>query len=167
MRDSIFIVVNCTGDWTGPSDRARKCQELTRRRVASGVDILAASRFRDALDKGLGPNASISIHQGGAVNSRDQLDAGQLVAAGRVKELRELTEADRDAHKTDCEMHQQHYHDRPQCGIMLMDFPRGLSTHPLRKESLPYKSTQRDNFIEISSDDSRYCALDKWWNANC
>lgn len=165
MNSSIFIVINAAGEY--PNDEnARNGRRLTERRVCSGIDILAPSRFAEARRK-LKKGSMIAMHQGGAKSFRGKYGAGQLMAAGRVKgEARELEEKDKQDYSEDYDLTKQCYPRWPLVGIIFYEFPMGMAKQPLPKEAVPYQPRRGNNFIEIKPDDPRYAALDRWWSAN-
>jgi len=161
---SVFIVVNAAG--SVPDDQnALNANRLVQRRVTSGVDILAYRRFVSA--RRLRKGSMIVMHQGGARSFREKYGAGQLVAAGTVKEeAREITEEDRDRYREDYELTRECFPDVPLVGIILYEFPKGMASEPLAKETVPYYVRRGDNFIRIGPADKRYARLLEWWRRN-
>jgi len=164
--DSIFIVVNAAGKI--PNDtNANNGYRLTKRRVESGVDILAPRRFSSA--RKLRKGARIVMYQGGSMPFREKYGSGQLIAAGRIKEVaREFTDKDKVDYREDHELAQECF-PGPFVGIVFYEFPNGMAKQPLPKEKIPYNAGRGDNFKEIKPNDPRYSNLDvwwKWWKAN-
>jgi len=162
-KDSIVIVVNAAGDAPN-SENAYNGYTLTKRRIASGVDILAPSRLRDAR-RLLKQGTRILMHQGGAVTWRTKYPtAGHLVAAGRVKApARDLTQEDiRDYHE-DFQLTQTCYPDSVLAGIILYEFPEGVAKEPLPKEKAGYQPGRGDNLLRLRIEDRRYANIFRWW----
>jgi len=163
-NDSIIIVINAAGA-IPDNQNAFNGYRLVRRRVESGVDILAHRRF--VIARKLRTGSIIALHQGGAQFFRKKYGAGQLVAAGRIKEpAREITDDDKNRYLEDYELTRECFPDSPLVGIMFYEFPRGLAKQPLPKEKVPYYPGRGDNFIKITPNDKRYPILLEWWKEN-
>jgi negative regulator of replication initiation len=164
QNNPIFIVINAAGE-IPDSQNALNGYRLVQRRVKSGVDVLAYRRFVSA--RKLSKGTMILMHQGGATFFRNKYGAGQLVAAGRIKEVaREITDEDKERHLEDYKLTKECFPKSPLVGIMFYEFPKGMASQPLPKEAVPYYPGRGDNFIRIEPGDKRYPMLLEWWKEN-
>ncbi|MCL0091925.1 hypothetical protein M1N59_01520 [Dehalococcoidales bacterium] len=170
VKDSIVIVVNAAGKYPDQAN-ADKCRRLVECRIDEGVDIVSPRRFKQAKQI-LKKETRIAMHQGGAEKYREK-NAGCLVAAGKVVEVRELTEEDKQNYSEVYGLTVKYYPgkhlDYPGkhlVGIILYEFPRGMAKSPLPKQDVGYKVGRGVNFVVISPDHPRYPALNAWWSKN-
>ncbi|MCL0057810.1 hypothetical protein M1N05_01930 [Dehalococcoidales bacterium] len=162
VKDSIVIVVNAAGKYPDQAN-ADKCRRLVECRIDEGVDIVSPRRFKQAkriLKKG----TRIAMHQGGAEKYKEK-NAGCLVAAGEVVEVRELTEEDKQKYSKVYNLTAEYYRGKSLVGIILYEF-RGMAKSPLPKQDVGYVVGRGVNFVVISPDHPRYPALDAWWSKN-
>ncbi|GEM_PF-6328176 len=163
-KDSIVIVINAAGSQPNRQN-ADYCRRLTHHRIQSGVDILAPGRYADAL-RVLKPKTRIVMHQGGGAPYQRAFGAGQVIAAGWVREQpRLITPQDYEDFTEDFALTSECYPGKALQGILFYEFRVGIAPKPLLKEELGYRPSRGDNFIVIAPDDPRYPLLDEWWRS--